>query len=448
MSVRSDPTPLALLCAVGGLLVATAGVDPQSRFPVLLIGGALLGVTAVSLTWFAWDRAGKFLVGLILYAVAVRLVLFGIVRATVGPYVFAPDQLTYEIVGMEVLSSWTQGLAMPRHARGGLQAGYYLFNGFVFRIFGDARAAPAMFNVFLGAWTPVVVYATVVRVVRGNHGVARLAALFVAFFPSLVLWSVLNVREAPTILAIALIVYAATRIQEHPDLWGLVTLLIGSVVLAASREYLMVLVCGASAAGLLFARGRSPALSVMSGVGILFLLTVVLQTSGVGGTLVTEPSLERIQALRADLAIGAASAYGQDYDVSTISGAFTFLPVGFAHFLFAPFPWRIASVLQTVTLPETLLWYCLFPFVVRGVYLGLRHDPRSLSVLVSVLFVVVLGYSLVEGNVGTAFRHRAQILPLLFIFGAVGARDTYGMLRERSGRAGSVGPPAAVRSPR
>ncbi len=447
MSGKRDTTPIAPLAAILSLLVATAGVDTGSRFPVLLIGGSLLGLTVLSLSWIAWDRAGKFLMALVLYALAVRLVLFGVLRATVGTYLFAPDQLTYEIVGMEVLGSWTQGLPLPRHASGGLQAGYYLFNGFVFGLFGEARAAPAMFNVFMGAWTPVVVYATVVRVVRRNHGVARLAALFVAFFPSLVLWSVLNVREAPTILAIALVVYGATRVQEHLDLWGVATLLLGSVVLAASREYLMVLVCGASATGLLVGRGRAPALSVLSGIGMLFLLTVVLQTSGVGGTLVNEPSLERIQALRADLAIGAASAYGQEYDVSTTGGALAFLPVGFAHFLFAPFPWAITSVLQVVTLPETLLWYGLFPFVVRGVYLGLRYDPRSLSVLLSVLFVVVLGYSLVEGNVGTAFRHRAQLLPLLFIFVAVGLRDTYGLLKERSLPERPVALPAAAQGP-
>jgi hypothetical protein len=38
----------------------------------------------------------------------------------------------------------------------------------------------------------------------------------------------------------------------------------------------------------------------------------------------------------------------------------------------------------------------------------------------SVLLVVVSSYALVEGNFGTAYRHRAQIMPLFFVFAGVG----------------------------
>ena len=426
-------TSFALLAVAMAMAFAAASVEAASRFPVLFLGALLLGCTLMVLVP-ARGPDSEFLLRLVLFALAVRLVLFGAIRLTVGPYLFAPDQLTYEIVGMELVRAWSLGLPVPRHAAEGLQSGYYLFNGALFRLFGEARSAPAILNVFMGAWLPVVLYATVLRVVRRNRHVARLSALLVAFFPSLVLWSVLNIREAPTILAIALAVYGAVRLQERWGAAGVLSLLLGATVLAGSREYLMVLVCGACAMALLVRRARAPAIAVLGGVALLSLLTLALQTSGVGGTLVVEPSLGRIQALRADLALGAASAYGQGHDVSTLSGALSFLPNGFAHFVFAPFPWRVGSVLQAVTLPETILWYALFPFVLWGGFLGLRHDPRGLSVVLSVLFVVVLAYSLVEGNVGTAYRHRAQVLPLFLVFAAIGLTDVYGLHRERAAR--------------
>jgi hypothetical protein len=38
----------------------------------------------------------------------------------------------------------------------------------------------------------------------------------------------------------------------------------------------------------------------------------------------------------------------------------------------------------------------------------------------AVLLIVTTSYALVEGNFGTAYRHRAQIMPLFFIFAGVG----------------------------
>jgi hypothetical protein len=38
----------------------------------------------------------------------------------------------------------------------------------------------------------------------------------------------------------------------------------------------------------------------------------------------------------------------------------------------------------------------------------------------SVLLVITTSYALVEGNFGTAYRHRAQIMPLFFLFAGVG----------------------------
>ncbi len=423
---------LLLFAAMLALVIAALSVDTQSRLAVLLLGIGLMGLTlAVGGPLSAKSPAASFLLRLVLASLAVRLAFFAVIRFTVGPYVFAPDALTYEIVGRDIVRAWSLGLPMPGRATEGLQVGYYLFNGGLFRIFGDAPAAPAIVNAFLGAWVVVPVYLLVLQVVRNNHGVARWASALTAFFPSLILWSVLNIREAPTVLAMALVVYAASRLQDRNDMPALLGVVVGAIVLAISREYLMVLVSGATVAGLLIARGRTPMSSFVAGAALLTLIGLVLQSAGLAENLVLEPSLTRVQAFRTDFTVGAGSAYGLDHDVSTIQGALRFLPTGLGYFLFAPFPWHTRSFLQSVTLPETLMWYALFPFIVRGAYLGIRHDLRRLAVVLSVLVVVTVAYALVEGNVGTAYRHRAQLLPLFFILASVGLRDVYGAWKKR-----------------
>jgi hypothetical protein len=171
---------------------------------------------------------------------------------------------------------------------------------------------------------------------------------------------------------------------------------------------------------------------------MLFALTYLLQTAGLGGTLAQEPTLERVQYLRQDLALGANSAYGTTADVSTVTGAITFFPIGLVYFLLAPFPWSVTSVLQAVTLPESIIWYFLFCCVLRGAWLAVKYDVRAYTVPVAILATVTFSYALIESNVGTAYRHRAQVLPLFFVLAAVGLRDLWGGWTERRIAAGAA----------
>ena len=50
----------------------------------------------------------------------------------------------------------------------------------------------------------------------------------------------------------------------------------------------------------------------------------------------------------------------------------------------------------------------------------MRGRLTNVLIVLSVLVVVVSSYALVEGNFGTAYRHRAQIMPLFFVFSGVG----------------------------
>ena len=68
---------------------------------------------------------------------------------------------------------------------------------------------------------------------------------------------------------------------------------------------------------------------------------------------------------------------------------------------------------------ETLLWYPLFLMSLLGFRISLRDRMSTALFPVSVLLVVVSSYALVEGNFGTAYRHRAQIMPLFFVFSGV-----------------------------
>jgi len=280
-------------------------------------------------------------------------------------------------------------------------------------------------------------YHLALLVVRGNETVARVSAFLVVMFPSMILWSVLNVREAPTILVIMTTVFFMARVQRDAGPKEILGVVAGLAILTMFRQYLTSLVGIAGLVGILMGRSRAPAKALAAGSVLLIVLTLGGQSFGMGGTLTNEPVevLEGVGRIRSGAVFDAGSAYGADADVTTVGGAIRFLPNGLAHFLFAPFPWDIRTVLQAITLPDILLWYALVPFALHGMRLGFRHDLRAYTVPLAVVIVVTFAYALAEGNVGTAYRHRAQVLPLIFLYCAVGITDWYAVwVRRRAAK--------------
>jgi hypothetical protein len=138
-------------------------------------------------------------------------------------------------------------------------------------------------------------------------------------------------------------------------------------------------------------------------------------------------TLEEVQRSRADLATSANSGFGKDVDVSTTSGALSSIPLGVIYLLFAPFPWQLASLRQSITLPEMIVWWASFPMLCAGLWFTLKHRMRqSLPILIFTL-MLTLAYSVFQGNIGTAYRQRSQLLIFYFIFVSVG----YELMSER-----------------
>jgi hypothetical protein len=162
---------------------------------------------------------------------------------------------------------------------------------------------------------------------------------------------------------------------------------------------------------------RQLAIVLVLGVGLTYL--GVLRTAGAQYELFG--SLEGVQRSRSDLARSASTGFGADVDVSTAAGALSVVPLGMAYLLFAPFPWQLASLRQSITLPEMLAWWAAFPLLVLGVWFTVSYRLRQALPILIFTTMLTLAYSIFQGNVGTAYRQRSQILVFYFIFVAVGA---------------------------
>jgi hypothetical protein len=105
---------------------------------------------------------------------------------------------------------------------------------------------------------------------------------------------------------------------------------------------------------------------------------------------------------------------------SGLSRLLEYLPVGLWYTLTAPLPWNTPKLSQKLTIPDMLLWYVLAATALVGLVVAW---PRwRLFVLpVGYLVSIAILLAMLEGNVGTLFRHRAMLIPFTTIFSARGA---------------------------
>jgi hypothetical protein len=423
MQPSRGPSPAPILALLVGAaafgLGATLVTNPELVVP-LTFEALFLALLTILLVFRERDRELRvWLVRLVILALGVRFAAMFAVHFYFSPYFFAPDAYGYERIGA-ALSNYWRGLGpMPVRQGDHLLPTYYHLNGAFHYLLGDSAMAAVVLNIFVSVWTVLLTF-SLGRALLGVE-TGKTAAILTAFFPSLVLWSVLNIRDSLAGMAVALTVLYGVKVFRMPRPDNLIVLGLGLLLLTALRQYMGFLCLSGLALGAVAAVRPGKLFPTLAGGTVLVLfLSLVADRLDLFPTEVLEDPFASATRMRIGLQQGATSAYGATEGTDTLGGSLLYLPRGFAFLLFAPFPWALATTLQTAAAPETLLWYPVFLLALLGMRRSVFSGRHLVVIPVSVLLVVTSSYALVEGNFGTAYRHRAQIMPLFFIFSAVG----------------------------
>jgi 4-amino-4-deoxy-L-arabinose transferase-like glycosyltransferase len=425
----------------------------------VLVCGAAAAVTAMLLKRLG-DQA-SFLIRIFLGALVARALVAVLIYSFGLQGFFGGDAFTYDGVGSLLVRYWRGEL---NHLSYEQVLGPYMRRNWgmsyqvavIYAVVGRNMLAVQMFNAVLGAATAPVIYLCA-RHIFENLRVARLAAIAVAFFPSLVLWSAQGLKDGPIVFLLAVAMYATLKLGEKLSAANLMLLIASVFALLCFRFYIFFMVVAASGGALLIGAKQVTSRSLIRQFVAVAAAGLALTYFGVLRTASSElddyGSLEAVQRSRADLAT-SGSGFGKDVDVSTTQGALTAIPVGMAYLLFAPFPWQLASLRQSITLPEMLLWWTSFPLLVVGTWFTLRHRLRRALPILIFTAMLTLAYSVFQGNVGTAYRQRSQLLVFYFIFVSVGVvlakerSEDRGRARAAAAAANAALAAAASRRPR
>jgi hypothetical protein len=401
------------------------------QFSMIDAGQALLVcfLLAGAVGYFVYQdkESGAFLVQLFAWALLIRmLVAMGIFMFNMQEF-FGGDAITYDFFGYAQMKAWqgdTFYQAIADRFMGGQASAWGMVNliAVIYTVIGRNTLAIQFVNSVIGAATAVLIFHCAQRVYQ-NVRVARIAAICVAFFPSLVLWSAQGLKDAPIVFFLVLAIVASLRLNEKLSIKHAAILVAALFSILSLRFYVFYMITVAIAGGFILGFQKFTPTNFARQFIVMVLVGVSLTYLGVtryaSAQFSRYGSLETLQRSRTDLA-RAGSGFGQEVDVSTTEGAISTIPVGLVYLLFAPFPWQLVSLRQSITFPEMIVWWCSFPLLVLGIWYSIRYRLRQIAPILIFTTMLSIAYSVFQGNVGTAYRQRAQLLVFYFIFVAVG----------------------------
>ncbi|HET9529637.1 MAG TPA: glycosyltransferase family 39 protein [Blastocatellia bacterium] len=428
---------------------------------VLCVLFSLIGAGAILFTRHHRDST-SLQIRLFIYAYALR---FG---AAIAIYQFG----LVSVLGDEDSSGWMLGvfykaqwdrnmvglLDLPAVLSGAFEGhhrGYGYLLGLLFYVTDSPGRMPAAaLNCFLGALTVVFAY----RIARSlfSEWVAVRVGWLVCLFPSLIIWSAQTLKEPVIILLETVALYGCVRLKVSGFSAKHILLCAFAIMLVIPFRFYAAYVAGAAVTvALILPNFKKGKFSVASALGVAAVIIPLFTLSGV---LVRHEAeferfdINRIEKFRGDISqgTGAGSGVRQDYDLDDPAQFATAALVGGAYILFAPFPWQLlagGSTRMLLTAPEVIIWWLLFILgVVPGFWYTIRNKFNEVIPMLVFIFGLGLLYSVMFGNVGLAYRHRAQLLPWLLILAAVGLEQR--MLRRISSQPGAVDRPALAEAQR
>ena len=397
------------------------------------VGGAAILITlipaAVAIVLISTHRTDRtFLIQLFAAALLLRMLVGTLIYAFGWQNFFGGDAFTYDTFGLFMMKAWDgdayhQMLVNNFTATTGSGWGMLYIVAVIYKVIGQNPLAVQFFNGVLGAATAVVSYLTVQEIFE-NRAVSRIAAISAGVFPSMVLWSSQGLKDGPIVFLLVLTMLATLKLGSRFTFKYLGILVMALLSLLTLRFYVFYMAVIAIGVAFLLGTKAMNAQSLLRQLAVISVLMAAFFYFGVtryaGIQFETYGNLAMLERTRKDAAVSAESGFGADVDVSTTEGALTTIPIGLTYLMLAPFPWQMTSVRSLITLPEMLVWWCSLPILITGLWFALKVRLRKILPILVFTVLLTLSYSVFQGNVGNAYRQRAQLLIFYFIFTSVG----------------------------
>jgi len=447
----------------------------EHPFAWMILTGIVLGIgyAASPLTvWFLgsvvflciWARRGlsvrerQWVLGLLLFAVAARLLLVALLFLTTDPFETKSFFWDGDGIYLKQRAEWIRSVWLGNQIapldydraffRGYGWTSYIYVIAYVQYWLGESPYGIHLLNVFLSLSVAVVLY----RLVRKAYGkTAALIGLALSLFmPTLLLWSVSALKESLYIFLIMLGLVGTVTVVRGPSMMRRILGLCAVIISFATIDGVRFggeIVLGAGLAGGLF--GAVTARRLWVAVLVLALLPFVgyrlMQTDVVYSRV--QPQLQWLALQHVGHVKTEGNAYkllderfyidsARDETIATWTPAeqLRYFVRATASFIVVPLPWQARSTTEMLFLPQQIIWYLMILFAVVGSVSGVRRDPFVTCMLLAIVVVGSVAVALGSGNIGTMVRHRDTVVPFVVWLSAGGVVATVSAWRTREWR--------------
>lgn len=414
---------------------------------------------------------------LVLFAVAfgLRIGVAATVALFMGGSVFLDDQ-TYVTMAAERARGATGNWDAYTHFLYERTGALLVPLTAIYRLTGEWTFAGQAFVAIFGAGTAVV--AARLAFASAGRDAALVTGLSVAVLPSQVLFSSIVLKDAMVwffLALLGLLVLLASRYTATRLILVGIGIAAVLVVLGYLRLHTQIVAGWSVVLAATVLRGRARKHALLGAALLIAIATPWVTGAGPGGIRFATNYAEQAPEIRAAGATGAAAieqarlpsgnsqAPPSEGEASPSKGAappsqgaasavhdgggpanLAYLPYGLSALLIEPVPWRPpGSFSLSLARMETILWY---PLLLCGL-VGLSRVWHSREAMLYPLIVgggTLVMWSLVEGNIGTAYRHRGEFVWVVCLFAAVGIARLRRVLRDRRDLKPSSGPAATV----
>lgn len=336
------------------------------------------------------------------------------------------------------IAQYARGRANPTHlayinSRYGWNTYLYAIGGFYY-LFGFSPISVKWINAILGALLGPAVF-LLGWVCFRSRWVARAGALATAFFPSLILWSLSNMKEplltlVTLLLLIVLSLLPWERRRGRALAWGAGALVL-LLVHASLRFPVYTLALAASWLLAMWIQARQP-----RAWRALILLALL------AGAWAARPAIEKglaraflsharyVESQGVGYRILPDSYYTEEGRMRLTRGEMDFSPGNLLawsgkalfHYLGEPLPRRMDNPVHLLFYPQMVLWYFALGLALIGAVSGLFWFRKRALFLILFLAAWVFVGAITNGNVGTVFRFRDMLTPLILLLACLGAK--------------------------
>ncbi len=371
----------------------------------LLLAAAVVLVVSVRYRRFA----GPLLVGFAIRA------LMAVVDATIFVLPGHPDSMQFDYRGFYQSRAGVAGTL--EYIRTGAELYTWVVSVF-YALFERSSLMMQGINVLFG--TLIILNVGLLATFLGRDSkLARQAAWLTAFFPSLIYFSAVLLREVAVAYPLSIgVLFLAYWYRERR--WWQMVVAVASLMLSMafhSGAVAVMLAMGVWFLGSwvrsLFSQGfrnlGRNSLALIAGAAAL----AFVFSSGFGMTKfkrVQEGDVENLAESQTAFAKGR-TAYLEDLHPESSAEVVLQTPLRLTYFLFAPFPWMLRSGADVLGVIDSIfIFYLVFRlWRQRGLITTRRESVLVLAVFASMAVTFAIGVS----NYGTALRHRNKMLPLL-----------------------------------